>query len=157
MNGKNAMSNQTAFQFEYRIKRASDGHYRWHLGKGEPLKDESGQLIGWFGTSMDIEDQMKELEKKDEFISIASHELKTPLTSLKGYLELISETELPAPVDSYVVKANSSLNKLQHLINDLLDVSKIKAGKLKFHTKVFNLSDLVKNCIENCNCFSFSF
>ena len=146
----NAINSQTAFQFEYRIKRASDGRVRWHLVKGEPLKDESGQVIGWFGTSTDIEDQMKQLEKKDEFISIASHELKTPLTSLKGYIELIGETELPEPIDSYVVKANSSLNKLQHLINDLLDVSKIKAGKLKFDTTVFNLSDLVKNCIENC-------
>jgi len=146
----NAINSQTAFQFEYRIKRASDGRFRWHLVKGEPLKDESGQVIGWFGTSTDIEDQMKQLEKKDEFISIASHELKTPLTSLKGYIELIGETELPEPIDSYVVKANSSLNKLQHLINDLLDVSKIKAGKLKFNTSVFDLSDLVKNCIENC-------
>ena len=152
-----AISNQTSFQFEYRIKRALDGRYRWHLAKGEPLKDRSGNLIAWFGTSADIEDKMKELEKKDEFISIASHELKTPLTSLKGYLELIGESELQEPVDSYVEKANASLNKLQHLISDLLDTSKIKEGKLKFETTVFNISDLVKNCIENCKLIYPSF
>ena len=145
-----AITSQTSFQFEYRIKRASDGQYRWHLGKGEPFKDETGKLIAWFGTSMDIEDQKKEIEKKDEFIGVASHELKTPLTSLKGYVQLIGQTELPEPIKLYIEKANSSLNKLQHLINDLLDVSKIKAGKLKFDTTIFDLSELVKQCIENC-------
>jgi two-component system CheB/CheR fusion protein len=145
-----ATTNQTSFQFEYRIKRASDGQYRWHLGKGEPFKDEAGNLIAWFGTSTDIEDQKKELEKKDEFIGVASHELKTPLTSLKGYVQLIGQSELPEPVKLYIEKANSSLNKLQHLINDLLDVTKIKAGRLKFDTAIFDLSELVKQCIENC-------
>ena len=145
-----AITNQTSFQFEYRIKRASDGQYRWHLGKGEPFKDESGKLIAWFGTSTDIEDQKKEIEKKDEFIGVASHELKTPLTSLKGYVQLIGQTELPEPVKLYIEKANSSLNKLQHLINDLLDVSKIKAGRLKFDTTIFDLSELIEQCIENC-------
>jgi two-component system CheB/CheR fusion protein len=145
-----AITNQTSFQFEYRIKRASDGQFRWHLGKGEPFKDETGNLIAWFGTSTDIEDQKKEIEKKDEFIGVASHELKTPLTSLKGYVQLIGQTELPEPVKLYIEKANSSLNKLQHLINDLLDVSKIKAGRLKFDTTIFDLSELIKQCIENC-------
>jgi two-component system phosphate regulon sensor histidine kinase PhoR len=145
-----AITNQTAFQFEYRIKRAADGQYRWHLGKGEPLRDETSNLIAWFGTSTDIEDQKKEIEKKDEFIGVASHELKTPLTSLKGYVQLIGQTELPETVKLYIEKANSSLNKLQHLINDLLDVSKIKAGKLKFDTTIFDLSELIKLCIENC-------
>ena len=145
-----ATTNQTSFQFEYRIKRASDGQYRWHLGKGEPFKDEAGNLVAWFGTSTDIEDQKKELEKKDEFIGVASHELKTPLTSLKGYVQLIGQSELPEPVKLYIEKANSSLNKLQHLINDLLDVSKIKAGRLKFDRTIFDLSELVKQCVENC-------
>ena len=145
-----AITSQTSFQFEYRIKRASDGQYRWHLGKGEPFKDETGNLVAWFGTSIDIEDQKKEIEKKDEFIGVASHELKTPLTSLKGYVQLIGQTELPEPIKLYIEKANSSLNKLQHLINDLLDVSKIKAGRLRFDRTIFDLSELVKQCIENC-------
>jgi len=145
-----ALTNQTPFQFEYRIKRASDGQYRWHLGKGEPFRDEAGNLVAWFGTSTDIEDQKKEIEKKDEFIGVASHELKTPLTSLKGYVQLIGQTDLPEPVKLYIEKANSSLNKLQHLINDLLDVSKIKAGRLKFDRTIFDLGELIKQCLESC-------
>ncbi len=149
---KTAIENKTSFHWEYRIRKASDGTFRWHIGKGEPFKDGAGNIIAWFGTSMDIEDQKKELEKKDEFISMASHELKTPLSSLKGYVQLIGrQTTLPAPVNKYVEKANESINKLQHLINNLLDVSKIEAGKLKFTIEVFNLADSIHSCIEDSN------
>ncbi len=145
---RDAIMDKTAFQVEYRIRR-SDGEYRWHLAKAEPLKDQAGNIIAWFGTSTDIERKKKELEKKDEFIGVASHELKTPLTSLKGYIQLMGQIGLPEPANLYVEKANSSLNKLQGLINDLLDVSKIKAGKLKFDMSVVNLTEVVKACIDS--------
>ena len=146
-----AIKCKTGFHCEYRIKRAIDGNYRWHLGKAEPLTDESGNIIAWFGTSTDIEDQKKEMEKKDEFISTASHELKTPLSSAKGYVQLIGRQKtLSGTASQYVVKANESINKLQHLINNLLDVSKIAAGKLKFTTETFNLSNLINSCVEDC-------
>lgn len=146
-----ALQNQSDFVFEYRIKRAADDAFRWFLVKGHPLKDESGTLVAWFGTSTDIEDQKKEMEKKDEFISVASHELKTPLTSLKGYIQLIEQQKgLSGNANQYIRKANDSLTKLQHLINDLLDVSKIHAGKLKFDMEIVPLTDLLNTWVENC-------
>jgi two-component system, OmpR family, phosphate regulon sensor histidine kinase PhoR len=145
-----AIQRKMPFHFECRIKRARDESFHWHLVKGEPFKDEAGNLIAWFGTSTDIEDQKKEMDKKDEFISTASHELKTPLSSVKGYVQLIGRQKtLPKTVNQYVAKANESITKLQHLINNLLDVSKIAAGKLKFTTSVFNLSDLINSCVED--------
>ncbi|MFI5129589.1 MAG: ATP-binding protein [Chitinophagales bacterium] len=145
-----AIEKQRKFEFEFRIKRASDGAYRWHVGKGEPLRDEDGNIVAWFATSTDIEDQKQEIERKDEFISVASHELKTPLTSLKGYLQLMENQEhLPDDTKLYISRGNISINKLQHLINDLLDVSKIKAGKLEFDKAVIDLSALVNSTIEN--------
>jgi two-component system CheB/CheR fusion protein len=145
-----ALISKSSFHLEYRIRRGTDGEYRWHLGKVEPVKDESGNIIAWFGTSTDIEDQKKEIEKKDEFISVASHELKTPLTSLKGYVQLMQvQPDLTDTLKLYITKANNSLNKLHHLINDLLDVSKIRAGKLKFSTRDFDLGQLVDACCEN--------
>ena len=148
---QNAVRKKERFEYEFRFKRASDGSYRWHRAHAVPFKDEQGKIVAWFGTSIDIEDQKKELEKKDEFISVASHELKTPLTSLKGYMQLIQdhEKELPAVINQYLKKAYDSLNKLQHLINDLLDVSKIQAGKLSFSTEIMDLSELLESCIEN--------
>jgi two-component system phosphate regulon sensor histidine kinase PhoR len=92
------------------------------------------------------------MEKRYEFIGIASHELKTPLTSLKGYLQLITankKDELPEKVVQYVAKANKALSKLQILINDLLDVSKIKAGKLEYSFSIVNIAELIRMSIEN--------
>jgi two-component system phosphate regulon sensor histidine kinase PhoR len=140
------------FEVESRYKRGSDGAYRWHLNRAIPLRNENNEIVFWVGTATDIEDQKKEMELKDEFIGIASHELKTPLTSLKGYLQLMSSykrDELPPTVKQYIDKANNSLNKLQRLINDLLDVSKIQAGKLEYAFNKVNLTELIKTCVEN--------
>lgn len=139
------------FEVENRYKRA-DGSYRWHLNRAVPLRDENDKIVFWVGTATDIEDQKKEMERKDEFIGIASHELKTPLTSLKGYLQLVSSykrDELPHVVKQYIEKASASLNKLQRLVNDLLDVSKIQAGKLEYAFTKINLTELLKIWLEN--------
>lgn len=138
-------------EIEYRIRRIADGQYRWHLGYAQPLTDKDGKIAAWFGTNIDIEDQKMALEKKDEFIGIASHELRTPLTSLKAYIQLITfESEgLPPEINQYVSKANESINKLQNLIRDLLDVSKIQSGKLAFTSTSLNLVGLIRTCMEN--------
>ena len=149
---KKAVETGEPYEMQYRLKCAEDGQYRWHLGHAVPYKDGTGQIIKWFGTNTDIEDQKQEMEKRDEFIGIASHELKTPLTSAKGYIQLIDgfkKEVLPVPVKTFVKKANESLNKLQILVNDLLDVSKIQAGKLEFSVTKINLSDLIITCVEN--------
>lgn len=148
---RDAVQRKEMYEAEVRFKRKLDGQYRWHHAHAIPFKDEEGKIVAWFGTSVDIEDQKKEMEKKDEFIVVASHELKTPLTSLKGYIQLVEQEEkkLPANVNQYIKKANESITKLQHLINDLLDVSMIHSGKLKFNTQRLDLSLLVNSCIEN--------
>jgi two-component system, OmpR family, phosphate regulon sensor histidine kinase PhoR len=142
------------FEIEYRFRRGSDEQYRWHLGFALPFKDESGNIIAWFGTGTDIEEQKQAIEKRDEFIGIASHELKTPLTTVKAYLEIISNYKkepLPVPVKQHVLKAQGAMKKLQNLVNDLLDVSKIHAGQLLYDKTEFDLVDLVNTCIENFN------
>jgi two-component system phosphate regulon sensor histidine kinase PhoR len=140
------------FEVENRYKNGTDGSYRWHLNRAIPLRNDDGKIILWVGAATDIEDQKREMERKDEFIGIASHELKTPLTSLKGYLQLIAsykKEDLPPAVKTYIDKAIISINKLQHLVNDLLDVSKIQAGRLEYGLNQVDISELVRQCIEN--------
>jgi two-component system CheB/CheR fusion protein len=140
------------FEVENRYKRGRDNSYRWHLNRAMPLRNENGEIIFWIGTATDIEDQKKELERKDEFIGVASHELKTPITSLKGYLQLMSlnrNDELPPSVKQYLAKATGAVTKLQYLVDDLLDVSKIKAGRLNYSIETINLKDIVDTCVEN--------
>lgn len=149
---KNSLASGHIFEVENRYKNGNDGTYRWHLNRAIPLRNDDGEIILWVGTATDIEDQKREMERKDEFIGIASHELKTPLTSLKGYLQLIAsykKDDLPVALKTYIDKANISINKLQHLVNDLLDVSKIQAGRLEYRLSPVNISDLVKQSVEN--------
>lgn len=139
------------FEVENRYRR-HDGVYRWHLNRSRPLRNDAGEIIFWVGTATDIEDQKREMDRKDEFIGIASHELKTPLTSLKGYLQLIESYKrepLPPIVTQYIRKAGTSITKLQTLINDLLDVSKIKAGRLEYAMEDVNLTELINQCTDN--------
>src|SRR5438552_9940612 len=149
---KQALKHNQKYEREFRFKRSSDGTFRWHYAQAIPFKDEKGNITAWIGTNIDIDDQKKELEKKDEFISVASHELKTPLTSMKGYIQLMElQQNLPDDTKAYITKANSSLNKLQSLIDNLPYASKIKAGKLEFGKEIFNLTDLINQWIENCH------
>lgn len=140
-----------AFEVENRY-RCWDGVYRWHLNRAVPLKDDQGEIIFWVGTATDIEDQKKEMERKDEFIGVASHELKTPLTSLKGYIQLIGaykKEPVPTVVNQYVGKASVALNKLQRLVDDLLDVSKIHAGRLEYALAEVDLTEVLATAVEN--------
>lgn len=141
------------FEVENRYRR-TDGVYRWHLNRANPLRGENGEILFWVGTATDIEDQKRAMEKKDEFIGIASHELKTPLTSLKGYLQLIGnykKEQLPVAVKHFVSKADEAIGKLQNLVNDLLDVSKIQKGKLQFSKSTLNLLNVINSCVESAN------
>jgi len=146
-----AMQTGEVFEFENRYRRA-DGAYRWHLNRGIPLLDEDGEILFWVGSATDIEEQKQAMDKKDEFIGIASHELKTPLTSLKGYIQLMGmykKEEVPAAIKQYISKALNAVNKLQHLINDLLDVSKIQAGRLEYKMADINLAEMLNAGVES--------
>jgi len=147
-----ALKSGEVLQIENRYKNAADGTYRWHLNRAVPLRNEKDEIVFWVGTATDIEDQKRELERKDEFIGIASHELRTPLTSLKGYLQLLTnyrKDDLPPVIKQYIAKANIAINKLQRLVNDLLDVSKIQAGRLEYSLTIINLSGVIKTCIAD--------
>jgi two-component system sensor histidine kinase/response regulator len=99
----------------------------------------------------EIEFRKKAERKKDEFISIASHELKTPLTSVKGYVQLLERSIDKGDITTvkrHLQKAQLQLDKLNELIADLLDISKIESGKLKFNKKSFDLNILLDSIIE---------
>jgi signal transduction histidine kinase len=108
-------------------------------------KDEISTLIRAFDNLMH---QVKEnQERKDEFISIASHELKTPLTSIKGYLDLLNIIEDKQPNRQFVQKALGNVIKLENLVKDLLDVSKIQSGQLELSIREFNIDQLLDETI----------
>jgi two-component system sensor histidine kinase VicK len=147
---RNILRGTTGGEFEIREKRA-DGEYRWHLVRILPIKNEQGALQSWIGTATDIHDLKMLAAQKDDFICIASHELKTPVTSLKSSLQLLDRMkEQPSPVmlPRLIVQANRSVEKISGLIEELLDASKLNQNQLHIVKKKFKVSEMLEG---SCN------
>lgn len=143
---KHSLSTGTPFEFEHRFRRF-DGAYRWHLGRGLPMRDEQGNIVMWIGTNADIDDQKRLNEQKDQFLSTASHDLRTPLTSIKGYSQILQRQfaqqlaqNTDPKLESFLNKGSRSLeavlrqtNRMSELINRLLEFSRIGAEKLELN------------------------
>jgi signal transduction histidine kinase/ActR/RegA family two-component response regulator len=145
-----AIKNGHPVHFEARLKRQIDQTFRWHLFRAVPVKEDE-RIVRWVGSFTDIEDQKRVEKRKDEFLSIASHELKTPLTSLKAYFQLIErlvDEKFPSNMHNYVHKTHEQIEKLNLLISDLLDISRIQNGKIVLSTEEFNFHDLVMDAVE---------
>lgn len=88
---------------------------------------------------------------KDEFISMASHELKTPLTSIKGYMQMVDRSvdrDQKEDAKKYLERTRQQLEKLNILIDDLLDTSKIASGKLEFKNQVYDIDPIFDNAVD---------
>ena len=93
------------------------------------------------------------LKQKDEFFNIASHELKTPVAAIKGFVQILNQKTKGANAETsyFLSKINLHTEKLARLVNDLLDVSRIETGKLKFKRMTFELYNLLEEVIEGVN------
>jgi PAS domain S-box-containing protein len=139
------------FYFEHRF-RAANGVYRWHISRAIPMRDAQGNITMWIGSNTDIDEQKRQEELKDEFISMASHELKTPVTSLVGFAHIL-QNRLKKRDDAeslrFLASIHKQLNRLNKLINDLLDISRVQLGKLDYQEELFDLNALVQETVEN--------
>lgn len=142
-----ALQNGSIYSIEFRLRDA-DGNYKWHLGRALPMKNYS-TVIQWFGTNTDINDQKLSEQKKDEFLSIASHELKTPLTSIKAYNQLMQRDHSLEKIQALVNKSTAHISRLERLISDLLDVTKINAGKMVYNMQDFDFNEVLVETIES--------
>ncbi len=116
-----------------------------------PLNDPQGKIVGISAIARNITEQKEQEKLKDEFISMASHELKTPITSMKMFLDILSSYlgEKNSGAQTYVKRINDQTNKMRDLVNDLLDVSRIGTGKLSFRKEKFELDKIVQDTIES--------
>jgi signal transduction histidine kinase/DNA-binding response OmpR family regulator len=135
------------FELEIRVKRITDHEYRYHLLRVLPIW-ENNTIVRWVGTFTDIEDQKQAVKKKDEFISIASHELKTPLTTIKAYVQLLERVSKDPVARNYVERTLFQVNRLDNLITDLLDISRIESGKMKFEKKKFRFEPMLSGILD---------
>lgn len=138
------------FIFEHRFK-SYDGTYRWQLSRALPQTDTNGKIQIWVGTSTDIHEIKESEQQKDFFISMASHELKTPITSIKGYVQILMSM-YKEKGDEFLKNSLETVNKqivtLTTLIADLLDLSKIKSGSLQLNKEHFCLNELITETVK---------
>ncbi|MGY3053291.1 two-component system sensor histidine kinase VicK [Pedobacter sp. UYEF25] len=136
---------------EIRFKR-TDGKYRWHLVNILPIKNKHSEEVQlWTGIATDIHDLKILQEQKDDFISIASHELKTPITTLTASLQLLNRMKDNPSAKIFpnlIERANKSVDKVNVLIEDLLNLTRFNQGQLHLNKKRIRISELIENCCQ---------
>lgn len=135
---------------KWRIK-LQDGTLRNIVIKGKPIINHDGKRLGAVVVINDETERLRMENIKNEFISTVSHELRTPLTSIRGSLGLIlggTTGDLPIKTKNLLEIAHNNCERLIRLINDILDIEKIEAGKMTFIMKVTSIDEILQTALE---------
>ena len=159
---REVLAGHQPFDHEYRIVRRTDGEVRWVSGLGQLQLDVSGNVLRMVGTIQDVTERKKaEIElarakeaaesanlAKSEFLANMSHEIRTPMNGIMGMAQLLEYTELTDLQKQYLHVIQMSSENLLALISDILDLSKIEAGKVELELKDFSLRGCVGDVIR---------
>ncbi|BDU50028.1 ATP-binding protein [Haliovirga abyssi] len=146
-------------EFEYEI----DEDTTYPLGISTTLLKEENKILGIIFSLRDLREskELQELRRvdklKDEFLSMVSHELRTPLTSIKAYTETLMfmvEDNDPETQLEFLTIINEESERLTRLINDVLDLSKIEAGKMSFILKAEDIGAIIRRIVKNMTGFA---
>ncbi|MFC7518830.1 ATP-binding protein [Herbaspirillum sp. GCM10030257] len=143
------------YEIQYRLRHHS-GEFRWTLGRALPIRDDSGKIIRWMGTCTDIHDQKLAEEnlkhadaRKDEFLAMLAHELRNPLAPISAAAELLQQTKLN---EQQVIRTSKIIGRqvdhMTHLINDLLDVSRVTRGLVELDNATLDIRYIVTDAVE---------
>ncbi|MGJ1327581.1 PAS domain-containing sensor histidine kinase [Sphingobacterium siyangense] len=130
---------------EYRIAHAQSPNGRLVQARGKVFYDAKGKALSLNGTLRDITEQKAEEQRKNDFISIVSHELKTPLTSINAYLQLMQRQAFLTANTSYqdiTMKSLRQVQNMKNLINGFLNISRFDSGRMMIEREVFDLKEL---------------
>ncbi|NEU09599.1 PAS domain-containing protein [Flavihumibacter sp. R14] len=139
------------YDVEYRTIGAEDKKVRWVRAKGKVYFDNQEVAQRFIGSVLDITEQKLDEIRKNDFIGMVSHELKTPLTSLSAYVQMLTG-RANRNDDSFTAealsKANQQVKKMSTLINGFLNVSRLESGKIHLNKEDFEIAELVREIIE---------
>lgn len=128
-----------------------NGSYLWVNNRVSPILDRNGKPESVVIVSIDINQQKETEKQKDDFISIASHELKTPLTSIKAYGEILGEMfseKEDGKSKLFVDRLNAQISRMTNLVQGLLDTSAASGGKLILNHEYIDLNKLIEECTQ---------
>jgi PAS domain S-box-containing protein len=148
---KAAIAHQGTFITEYKINPVHSNTSKWLRASGIVRKDQVGKPVSLLGTVLDITEQKLNEQRKNDFISMVSHELKTPLTSINGYFQILqtrANKESDVLSESLLAKVNRQIAKMTTLINGFLNVSKLEAAKIHIERSKFDVASLIDEVKE---------
>ena len=146
-----AAANGKPYISEMQFKN-KEGKYIWHLNIASPVLDESGNITMWVGSTTDIQSLKEEEQRKNDFIGMVSHELKTPITSVNLYLQLLLKKAEKAEDDFLTKVYTQSLKQIKYMtdmINGFLDVSRLESSKLMLENSDFAFAELIDEVRED--------
>ncbi|KRT17415.1 hypothetical protein ASU31_07030 [Pedobacter ginsenosidimutans] len=147
----NAMKNHLPSDTEYPINNLINGQEKWVRATGRVFLDQNGNPTEYSGLFIDITEQKLDELRKNDFIGMVSHELKTPLTAINGFVQVL-QRKAKKDEDNYAIialdKAHSQIRKMTTMINGFLNVSRLESGKLLIEKTNFSLDELLKETIE---------
>lgn len=134
------------YDVEYRTVGVEDQKIRWVRAKGKTYFDENDRPTRFVGAVLDITEQKSDEIRKNDFIGMVSHELKTPLTSLSAYVQMLyakASKEQDSFVSGALDKVNIQVRRMGTMINGFLNVSRLESGKILLNKHDFMLDELV--------------
>jgi PAS domain S-box-containing protein len=151
-----ASASGTPLTAEFRLKRASDGVYRWFLTRNVPIRDGEGRVVRWYGTSTEIDDRKRIEEelresdrRKDEFLATLAHELRNPLAPIRNSLNILRMTGAANPTTERLHEMmERQVNHLVRLVDDLLEISRISRGKIDLRKEQVELAAVIRSAVE---------
>ncbi|XXX80382.1 PAS domain S-box protein [Sorangium sp. So ce134] len=144
-------------QIEYRFWIAAAREHRWYLGRAEPLRGPSGDVVKWYGTGTDIHDRkcaeatLREADqRKNEFLAMLAHELRNPLGPLRNAAELLRRSGPQQPSTAWACGViERQVAHMARLVDDLLDVSRVARGRIELRKQRCDLARLLRQTAED--------
>jgi PAS domain S-box-containing protein len=149
-----AVASASPFEIRYRLRSLS-GEYRWFVARALPIRDAAGVALKWFGAATDVHDLVVAQEglraadrRKDEFLAMLAHELRNPLAPIRNatHFLCLGEDEGAARRARDVIERQ--VDHLGHLVDDLLDVSRITSGKVQLRRRIVTAAAVVERAVE---------
>jgi signal transduction histidine kinase/ActR/RegA family two-component response regulator len=157
-----AIRDKAVFELEHRVVRA-DGSLGWTFSRAIPLLDDKGDIVEWFGAASDVterrethealERQRLELEEadrqKNEFLAMLAHELRNPLAPIRNASELLARMIGGNPQAQGIVEVvQRQVAHLSHLVDDLLDVSRITQRRIELRRETVEVAEVIRQAVE---------
>ncbi|MCX2483357.1 ATP-binding protein [Pedobacter sp. MR2016-24] len=146
-----AVENKGSFNEDYQITPIGSNKPKWLNTSGMAELNEKGEAISVIGTILDITEIKEDSQRKDDFIGMVSHELKTPLTTLSGFTQVLQMRARKSD-DSFATdkldRILRQVKKMGTMINGFLNVSRLQSGKIVLATTKFDLNALISEIID---------